>query len=222
MSGYILLGSPGSGKGTLGQFMKSFGVEHIASGDILRREVRKGTLIGRQTQQLIQEGLQVPDQLISEIVLKKLEECIEKRSQFVLDGFPQTVAQFESLYTFLTRHPDYPVTTICVDIKPETALKRMSGRISCPECESIYHQEMHPPVKEGQCDRCDSLLVQRESDIPEQAVKRLEQFELTTKKVMECALQRLGVFSIDGNGSMESSRAQLIDLFQNSLCPESR
>ncbi len=204
MSGFILLGSPGSGKGTLAQYMKSLDIEPIGSGDILRREVREETEIGKQVKHLVREGRQVSDQLISEIVLKKLDECMRLRQSFVLDGFPQTLPQWEILQDFLAKHPDHPVSTICMEVEPETALKRMTGRLNCFQCESIYHQEMSPPAQEGTCDHCQIPLIKREGDAPEYASQRLEQFERTTKKVMEYVSGFPHVFSIDGNLPLQS------------------
>lgn len=212
MSGYILLGSPGSGKGTLAQHMKALEMEHIGSGDMLRHEVRQATAIGKQIQHLVQEGSQVPDELISQIILRKLEECMGLRKQFVLEGFPQTLSQLESLQAFLSKHPEYPVTMICVEIKPEIALKRMVGRMSCFQCESIFHEEMRPPLKQEECDYCQIPLIKRESDRLDHATQRIEQFERTTKKVMQCVRQYPHVFSVDGNASLQSVRSAFMDI----------
>ena len=215
MRGYILLGSPGAGKGTLGHFMKSCDIKHIASGDVLRREVYKGTSIGRQTERLIQEGKQVPDALITEIVLRKLERCIEQQKEFALDGFPQTLPQLESLYAFLAQHPECSVTPICIEVEPETAFQRLVGRISCPKCDVTYHNGMFSPTAERECDTCKIPLIKRGGDNPKQAIRRLKRFHDTTEKVMDCVRNDFHVFSIDGNYSMDFVRAQLADILEH-------
>lgn len=217
MRGYLLLGSPGAGKGTLGQFIKSCGIKHIASGDILRREVQKGTFVGKQTEELIQRGRQVPDALITEIVLKKLERCIERRKAFALDGFPQTLPQLESLYAFLAQHPECPVTTICVEVNPETAFERLVGRISCPNCEVTYHEAMFPPINEGECNACKTPLVKRGGDDRKEALRRLFRFHQTTEKVMDYVRENSDVCCVDGNQSIDSVREQLANILEQNL-----
>ncbi len=215
IQGYILLGSPGSGKGTIGQFMKPYATQHIASGDILRKEVKENTPIGKQTQALIQEGKQVPDALITEIVLKRLEECIKKKFPFVLDGFPQTLSQLESLHGFLQKHPEYQVKTLCVEVEPKTALQRMTERISCPQCERIYNKATTPPLNPDTCDACAIPLTSRESDKEEAAKARLWQFERTTKKVMDFVRSQPNVFCINGNSPIYKVQEQLIPILNN-------
>ncbi|MBY0529422.1 MAG: nucleoside monophosphate kinase [Rhabdochlamydiaceae bacterium] len=214
-TGYILLGSPGSGKGTLGHVMQTKGLKHIASGDILRRHVRKQTELGIAVSALVQEGKQVPDGIITEMILKKLEKCIENHQNFVLDGFPQTEPQFESLRHFLAAHPDCNVRVLCMEIEPETALKRMTGRITCVQCETIYHDSFRPPIAEETCDTCHIPLERRSGDSLEKAQARLVQFDLTTKKVMQIAPNYLTTYSIDANGSFETVQQNLISILSD-------
>jgi adenylate kinase len=210
MSGYILLGSPGAGKGTIGHSIgRTWGMEHVCSGDLLRQEVKDNTETGKKIFTILQEGGQVPDPLITQLVLNRLNPLIESKTEFVLDGFPQTIGQWESLKETLDAHPEFPVTTICVEVLPETALQRMTGRLTCETCNEIYHKETTPSL---QCTICGNNLVVRKSDVPELAATRLETFESTTKKVMEHIRGQPKTFFVDGNSSKDQVLSQITHL----------
>jgi adenylate kinase len=214
VSSFVLLGSPGAGKGTLGQYAECFfDVEHISSGDLLRAEIKNQTAIGQEIKTNIEEGKQVSDRLVTILVFEKIAQLISKNKQFILDGFPQTLAQRNSLQTFLTSFPSVSVVFLCVEISPEIALKRMIGRVSCIDCEKIYHNETNPSLHENQCDQCHGQLVVRSSDEKEKAIKRLELFENTTKKVMDVIKNHPNTFVINANGSIHTIRKQFFDIY---------
>ncbi|MBS0656325.1 MAG: nucleoside monophosphate kinase [Verrucomicrobia bacterium] len=211
MGSYILLGSPGAGKGLLGQHMKEqYEMEYFSSGDILRSEVANETEIGIEIKTTMAEGGQVNDELITQIVLKKLEALILSSKKFIIDGFPQTLIQLESLQQFLALYPAFPVAFVCVEVDRETAFKRMTGRISCLNCQKVYHRQNDPPLYDDQCDSCDGALVARESDQNEKAAKRLDLFENSTKKIMELIKGRSDTLCIDANGTIRDSREKFL------------
>lgn len=176
----VLIGLPGSGKGTLGQRLaKTLGAEHISSGDLLRAEVRQGTLIGRKVSETLAQGGRVEDALITKMVLAKLSSLQGK--PFILDGFPQTEAQMQALKEWGS------LRFIVLKVNVETALARMCSRISCATCNAIFSSTS----LQGSCQECGGTLEKRASDSAEKAAKRLAEY--TLPPIPEEALQ------IDGN-----------------------
>jgi adenylate kinase len=216
MIGYILMGSPGAGKGTIGQILSDdYGISHFSSGDLLRAEVEQQTDIGERIQTRIANGEQVDDDLITSLVLTRIRHLVEVENQnsFVLDGFPQTHVQRSKLQVYLEQFPSVKLVYLHVEVEPEQALDRMVKRVSCAACRAIFSRDELPDEEAGDCPRCTGDLVTRRSDKVELAVKRLETFAATTEPLMKSNLQdRLfPVVEIDGNASKAAVIAQLAE-----------
>jgi adenylate kinase len=171
----VLLGPPGSGKGTQGERLaRSLGVPRISTGDILRRNVAQGTELGRKAKAFMESGKLVPDDLVIAMTAERLKEADAHRG-FVLDGFPRTIAQAEALATLT------PLDAVVnLFLEPEELVKRSAGRRVCPKCESIYHVGSNPPKQTGICDKCGTALVTRPDDREDIVRTRIETYERQT------------------------------------------
>jgi adenylate kinase len=180
----VLLGAPGAGKGTqCKRIVERYGVEHLSSGDILRKERSQGTELGKQAQSYMDSGGLVPDELI----VKMMAEAISKTggSGFVLDGFPRTVNQASELDKSLESTGENIQLAVNLKISDQTVINRMTGRRSCPECGAVYHIKNMPPKVEGKCDNDGTELVQRPDDKKEVVEKRLQTYHKQTAPVSD-------------------------------------
>lgn len=206
-TGYVLLGSPGAGKGTIGQYLSdNFGVEHFSSGDILRKEVSEKTEIGQKIAETMNNGGQVSDEIVTQLVLDRIKELLHNGRSFIIDGFPQTLPQEKQLNAYSRLH-NLNIQYICVSVDPNTALERMIQRVSCSVCNKVFSKVN---ITAEKCTKCEGKLTMRKSDNPELAKQRLAQFQKTTKFVMENVEKRFHPILINGNEPIESIREHLI------------
>ena len=170
----ILLGPPGSGKGTVAaRLRQEFGLNHVSSGHLLRREVEKGSATGQRIRLFLEKGELVPDRT----VLRFMGEWMQSapvNDGFLLDGFPRTLSQARALDEWLTARnaPIEAVISFACDLK--LVLDRISGRWSCPKCGRVYHINSVPPKVAGLCDDCQVALIQRADDSEAVVRKRFE------------------------------------------------
>ncbi|MBP7604812.1 MAG: adenylate kinase [Spirochaetes bacterium] len=162
----ILLGAPGSGKGTISKMLvEKYSIVQISTGDILRGAVAAGTPIGKEAEAYMKRGDLVPDSVIMGIMEERLGEA-DCASGFILDGFPRTIPQAESLGVLLKKL-SLGLDAVCnLDVPEEVIIKRLTGRRTCsnPSCQAIFNLDGKAPKKEGVCDRCGSVLVQRDDE----------------------------------------------------------
>lgn len=176
----VLLGPPGSGKGTQAARLSSaLGVPRISTGDILRRNVADGTELGKRAKVFMEAGKLVPDDLVIAMTAERLREP-DARKGFILDGFPRTIPQAEALETLT------PIDAVVnLFLEPEELVKRSAGRRVCPNCESVYHVVSNPPKKPGICDKCGTALVTRLDDREEVVRTRIETYERQTAPLIQ-------------------------------------
>ncbi len=159
------------GKGTYASALsRRCGIPHISTGDMIREEIRRGTELGRRLREYVERGLLVPDELVTEMLRRRLQQEDCQRG-FILDGYPRTLRQAEELDR-MTR-VDLALYFTAPD---EVIIDRVSGRRVCRSCGAIYHVRYMPPRVPGVCDRCGGPLYQREDDRPEVVKRRLEVF----------------------------------------------
>jgi adenylate kinase len=189
-----MFGPPGAGKGTIaGALTEQWGIPHIATGDMLRAQVRQGTELGRRAQDYMDAGELVPDDLILEMVRRRLSEADARRG-FILDGFPRTLAQADALDEMVGGVD----AVMDLEVPEQELIRRLSGRRVCPQCRAIYQVDTMPPRKAGVCDRCGAQLVRRADDEPEAVRNRLAVYREQTAPVLAYYRERGLLRSMDG------------------------
>lgn len=175
---FILLGSPGAGKGTVAKLLSaSYGSVHISTGDILRNEVKKGTSLGIKAKDHMDKGDLVPDSLILDMMEQRLQES-DCSLGFILDGFPRTVSQAEELDKILHNLKINIDLIVNIHIPEDIILDRLTTRRTCsnPKCQEIYNIKNNPTKVEGICDKCGSPTIQRSDETKEVILNRLNTY----------------------------------------------
>lgn len=181
----ILLGAPGAGKGTQAAMIKEkFGIVHISTGDILRSNLKDGTPLGLEAKSYMDRGELVPDRLVIKLVEDRLGKDDVKEG-FMLDGFPRTVEQAESLNVILKSLAMELDVVLNISVPKEDLVDRIAGRRLCRNCQASYHIEYSPPKKEGICDFCGGELFQRPDDVRETVENRIDVYERQTKPLID-------------------------------------
>ena len=181
----LFFGPPGVGKGTQAQRLSAvFRIPHISTGDILRAAIASNTPLGQRAKEFIDKGQLVPDELILDVIADRLVQADTARG-FLLDGFPRTVPQAESLGAILGKAQKILSAVLVLDAPVEELVDRISKRRTCPSCGASYHIVAKPPKVAGSCDRCGGTLVQRSDDSEEIIRLRLVEYLAKTKPVLE-------------------------------------
>jgi adenylate kinase len=203
----ILLGPPGSGKGTLAVDLASdYKIPHISTGDIFRQNIRDNTPLGQEASAYIKGGALVPDTLTIALVADRLDhpDC---RDGFLLDGFPRTEAQAQAL-TGLLAERRLPLTAaLNLVVADDVILRRLSGRRLCKTCGRGYNIHTIPSRVPGICDACGGPLIQREDDNPETIQQRLRTYYLQTEPLIGYYRDQGVLIDINNEGSIESCMA---------------
>jgi adenylate kinase len=206
----VLLGAPGAGKGThCKRIVSQYGVLHLSSGDILRRERAEGSDLGKQAQSYMDTGTLVPDDLIVEMMSKAVKTGPE--AGYVLDGFPRTVNQAEALDRSLADGESGIDVVINLQVDDGVVVERITGRFSCPQCGAVYHIKNMPPKQEGVCDLDGVKLVQRPDDTAEVVKNRLATYYEQTKPVVDYYKAKRTVHDVDANGDAGAVAALLFE-----------
>jgi adenylate kinase len=204
----VLLGAPGSGKGTQAERLsQATGLVHIASGDLFRKAEKEGTELGKLAKSYMDKGLLVPDEVTIKMILERIDEI---NQGFMLDGFPRTIEQARALDKALV---DQGIDkAIYIRVSDEELLRRLSGRWICRNCQAPYHLVSSPPKVNGKCDSCGGELYQRSDDTVETAQKRLEVYFAQTAPLIDFYKQDGRLAEIDGQRSIEEVNGELIAL----------
>ena len=180
----VLLGSPGSGKGTQSErLQEDFRLPYYATGDILRAAVRNGTELGAEAREYMDRGDLVPDDVMVGLIAERVASD-EAADGFILDGFPRTIAQGEALDAKLNELGRALTAAVLIDVPDEEVVRRLSGRRVCVKNGHIFHMEFDPPKNEGVCDICGSRLEIREDDKPEVVRHRLGTYHEKTEPLV--------------------------------------
>jgi adenylate kinase len=197
----ILLGPPGSGKGTQGErLQEDFRLPYYATGDILRAAVREQTELGKQAKEYMDRGDLVPDEVIIGAIAERIASS-EAQDGFILDGFPRTPRQAEALDEEMERLGRELTAALLIEVPDEEVMRRLGGRRTCVKAGHIFHVEFDPPKNEGVCDLCGARLIVRDDDKPEVIRRRLEQYHSKTEPLVKYYEQRGILRHVDGKRS---------------------
>ncbi|MBI4981349.1 nucleoside monophosphate kinase [Candidatus Woesearchaeota archaeon] len=199
----ILLGAPGSGKGTVSDFLANkFKLKHISTGEICREEMAKNTAFGTEIKHYMDKGNLVPD----ELMIKVVNSTITGKDDYILDGFPRTIPQAEAI---ISQKID---AVINLDLPESAVIERLSGRRMCQNCNSGYHIKYIKPKKEGICDKCGSKLIQRPDDTPKVISERFKDYHTKTKPLVEYYQKKKLLHTIDASPPPETVRKAVTEL----------
>ena len=206
----ILLGAPGSGKGTQAAYVaQKLSLVHIASGNLLRQAVEQGTELGRQTKPYMEKGVLVPDPISIRIVLERMSapDC---KAGVIFDGFPRNLKQAEALDKVLAREAKAIDKVVYIKVSEEGLIKRLSGRWVCRNCQTPYHIISSPPRVWGKCDKCGGELYQRPDDTMEAIKKRLEVYFTETAPLIDYYTRAGKLLEIDGEGGADEVGKRIV------------
>lgn len=208
----IMLGAPGAGKGTQAKKIAArYHVPHISTGDIFRANIKNGTELGRKAKTYMDQGLLVPDELVVDLVVDRVnqEDCKEG---YVLDGFPRTIPQAEALdkaLASLGQKMDYAIN---VEVPDDNIVTRMGGRRACVGCGATYHLVYAPAKEEGICDSCGGELILRDDDKPETVTKRLNVYHEQTQPLIDYYTQAGILKEVDGTADIEDVFREITEI----------
>ena len=181
----LIMGPAGAGKGTMSDLiLQEYDIPHISTGDMLRENVRNNTELGKEAKSYMEAGKLVPDDVINAMVEKRLQEP-DCQKGYLLDGFPRTLVQAEAFSAIADKIGKPIESVIALEVDFEVLKDRITGRRICPKCGAIYHIRNHPSKVEGICDVCGSELNQRKDDTVEQLKVRMDEYEKSTKPVID-------------------------------------
>jgi len=199
----ILLGPPGSGKGTQAKMIADkYKVKHISTGDILRENVRNGTPLGTEAKKFMDAGKLVPDTLLIDIIKDRLAKP-DVKAGWMLDGYPRTIPQAEALDKILPSLGQKIDVVLNVDVPDQELIKRVTGRRMC-KCGTTYHVQFNPPKVAGKCDACGADLYQRQDDTEETVKQRLQAYHTQTQPLIDYYTKRGIVATVLGVGDIKA------------------
>jgi adenylate kinase len=206
----VFLGLPGAGKGTQARRLaERDGIPQISTGDILREHVQDGTSLGIKARAYMDRGEYVPDELVVQMVRDRLSEPDAEKG-FILDGFPRTVAQAQALDAALGSKPLTGVVRFLID--DDTAIRRITGRFTCPVCKRTYHDEFKPPERDMVCD-VDGADLEKRTDEDELTVRRrLAVYREQTEPLERFYEERGLLRDVDAQGSLEDVTGQMFEV----------
>ncbi len=208
----VLLGPPGSGKGTQGsRLVKELGIPQISTGDMLREAVKHKTPLGKKAEGYMKAGQLLPDDLIVGIVEERLQQD-DCRKGYILDGFPRTVPQGEKLDEF-----SRVLAVISLGVTEEECVKRLAGRLTCPNCKLTFNPATNPPKKSDACDACGTKLILRDDDKPETVKNRLKVYNQQTEPLINFYKKSGRLVAVDGSKDPENVFKSLKNLLQSRI-----
>lgn len=207
----IMLGAPGTGKGTVGKLLsEKLNVPHISSGEIFRSYIKKHDKLGKEIEKYVSKGDLVPDDLSIEIVKKRLQEPDVKNGA-ILDGFPRTEKQAIVLEEFLKERGEKIGIAVELKLSDDEIIDRIVKRRTCinKHCREIYNLEFKPPIKKGVCDKCGSILIQREDDNEETVKNRLKNYHEISDGLINFYKNKDVLYTVKLNNHSEKTSADI-------------
>jgi adenylate kinase len=206
----VFLGAPGAGKGTQAAVVaEKIKLAHIATGDLFRAEVKKGTELGKVVKGYMEQGKLVPDDVTIKAISEKLKDP-ECAAGVIFDGFPRTLDQATALDAALGKMKTKVDAAVSIDVPDSDLLKRLGGRWTCQQCQAVYHETASPPKKAGICDKCGGKLYQRADDNEKTIKERLKVYHAQTAPLMDYYKKAGKLISIDGTVKIDKVTAQIL------------
>ena len=205
----VLLGAPGIGKGTAARLLSErLGLLHVSTGDVLRQNIRENTELGVQAGDFVDSGMLVPDEIVTQIVKSHLSRHKNEKG-YLLDGYPRTIAQATALESFSSISH-----VLNFSASKKTAVERIAGRRTCPECNKVYHLKHVPPGKENACDDCGTELYQRSDETPSVIVDRLRVYEEETMPLVDFYRNKGILAEIDASPPIQAVLEQCVEALE--------
>jgi adenylate kinase len=212
---YVFLGAPGAGKGTQAAIVsKKLGSAHIASGDLFRQAVAKGTELGKLAKSYMDKGELVPDQVTINMISERLKEP-DCKSGVIFDGFPRTLDQAKSLDQTLESQKKSIAKAIYIEVDSDDLLKRLCGRWTCRKCQAVYHEIASPPKVAGKCDKCGGELYQRPDDNEKTIKERLKVYFAQTTPLLDYYKASGKLVKVNGKIGIDQVTKQIVDALGN-------
>lgn len=212
----VLLGAPGSGKGTQGVVLsKKYNIPQVSTGDLLRAAVRAGSDLGKKAKTAMDAGALVSDDIVIGLIKERLAEN-DAKNGYILDGFPRNIAQAEALDSMLSDLSQPLQGVILLDVAFDELLQRLTGRRTCKDCSAIYNIHLSPAKVEGHCDACNGDLFQRADDNEETIGNRLTVYQQQTAPLIDFYTQQNKLHSVAGVGDVKEI-AQTVSAVFDSL-----
>ncbi|MEE8807240.1 MAG: adenylate kinase [Lactimicrobium sp.] len=200
----LIMGPAGAGKGTMSDLiLKEYDIPHISTGDMLRANVANHTDLGNKAKAYMDAGKLVPDEVINAMVEERLQEP-DCQKGYLLDGYPRTLVQAKEFERIAAKIGKPVERVLGLEVDFEVLKDRITGRRICPKCGATYHIHNFPPKVEGVCDNCGEKLVQRSDDTVEKLTKRMEEYEKSTKPVIDFYESKGLVTHLDASGKPEA------------------
>jgi adenylate kinase len=213
----VFLGAPGAGKGTQAAVVAGkLGLAHIASGDLFRQAVEKGTELGKSVKAYMEKGTLVPDEMTIQLISERLNQP-DCKNGCVFDGFPRTIEQAKALDKMMASRSQSINKTVYIEVPESALLKRLTGRWICRNCQAPYHEVNSPPKITGKCDKCGGELYQRADDTEKTIKERLKVYFTQTMPLLDYYKAEGKLASVDGNLHIDEVSQEII----NVLGPES-
>lgn len=192
----VMLGAPGTGKGTISQLMsKYYEIPHISTGDLLREFISSGKEESIKIQEFMNEGKLVPDEYINKVVEDRIR-AFDCKNGFIIDGYPRTIKQGEMFDQMLESNYKDITGVINLETSEEEIITRIVNRIVCPNCKAIYNEKTAPPITSGICDVCDTELIKRKDDDEEKIKERLKEYHEKTAGLVDYYKEKDKLFTI--------------------------
>lgn len=215
----VLLGAPGSGKGTQAKLLsEKYKIPQISTGDTLRAAVEAGTELGKKAKAAMNAGQLVSDDIVLGIIQERLVKP-DARAGFILDGFPRNIPQAQALDAMLARMGQPLQLALLVDVDQEVLMKRLTGRRTCGSCGAIYNIYFSPPKTPGKCDKCGGVLQHRSDDNEETVHKRLKVYEEQTSPLVSYYRAQGKLRTVRGVGSVQDIFKNIVDIVEAQIRP---
>ncbi len=206
----VLLGAPGSGKGTQGKKLaEKYGIPQISTGDLLRAAVAANTPLGQRAKAAMEAGQLVSDEIVMGLIRERLGEP-DTEPGFILDGFPRNLTQAEALDRMLEELDKPLQVALHIDVDFDTLMQRLTGRRTCESCGQMYNIYTSPPKIDGVCDQCGGRLIQRADDNEETIRKRLEVYRSQTMPLIAYYREQGKLRTVKGDGSIDDIFARIL------------